>query len=282
MIDQIRLFLILSIRAAVEAGKAVLDVYHTDFAVDQKADKSPLTLADRRSHEIISAHLAVTDIPLLSEEGRDIPYRERRGWERLWIVDPLDGTKEFIKRNGEFTVNIALIDGDSPVMGVIFVPAKAVLYFGARGMGSYMIDEVVAIDAIGAGDIQSLDDVLNQAKALPKPMPPRAAIKVVGSRSHLTDEVSAFVEEMRQRHGEVEFLSAGSSLKICLVASGEADIYPRLGPTMEWDIAAGQAIAESAGARFYCHGTGQPMVYNRENLINPWFVVERAGYRADW
>lgn len=271
----------LSLRAAVEAGKAVLDVYHSDFAVDHKEDNSPLTLADRRAHDIITNCLAVTDIPVLSEEGRDIPFQERREWKRLWIIDPLDGTKEFVKRNGEFTINIALIDNCEPVMGVIFVPVKSVLYFGARGLGAYVLEDHDVITAIGAGDVQDIDAVLASAVALPRATAPRAAIKIVGSRSHLTDEVKAFVEKMREKHGEVEFASAGSSLKICLVAAGEADIYPRLGPTMEWDIAAGQAIAENAGARFYCHGTNQPMVYNRENLKNPWFVVESPGYRAD-
>ena len=269
---------IIPLRAAVEAGNAILDVYQSDFTVDHKADDSPLTLADRRAHDIIIAHLAVTGIPVLSEEGRHIPYKERREWEKLWIVDPLDGTKEFVKRNGEFTVNIALIKNGHPVLGVVFVPVKSRLYFGARGLGAYLLEDRAIIDAVAAGEIRTSDDVLSRATRLPKAIPPRTAIKVVGSRSHLTDEVKTFVEEMRSRYGQVEFTSAGSSLKICLVASGEADIYPRLGPTMEWDIAAGHAVAENAGARFYCHGTNQPMVYNREDLLNPWFVVERAGF----
>ena len=269
---------IIPLRAAVEAGNAILDVYQSDFTVDHKADDSPLTLADRRAHDIITAHLAVTGIPVLSEEGRDIPFPERREWQRLWIVDPLDGTKEFVKRNGEFTVNIALIENGQPVLGVVFVPVKSALYFGARDLGAYLVEDQGLINAVAAGDIRSVDDVLRRATRLPKAVPPRTAIKVVGSRSHLTEAVQAFVEDMRGRYGEVEFTSAGSSLKICLVASGEADIYPRLGPTMEWDIAAGHAVAENAGARFYCHGTNKPMVYNREDLLNPWFVVERAGF----
>ncbi len=271
-------FCIIPLRAAVEAGTAILEVYGSDFTVEHKADDSPLTLADRRAHNIIIAYLDATDIPVLSEEGRNIPFEERQGWEKLWIVDPLDGTKEFIKRNGEFTVNIALIENGRPVFGVVFVPVKSVLYFGARDLGAYVIEDAGVISDIAAGNIASIDDVLAGALKLPRALPPRTVIKVVGSRSHLTDEVKAFVEEMRSRHGEVEFTSAGSSLKICLVATGEADIYPRLGPTMEWDIAAGHAVAENAGARFYCHGTNQPMVYNREDLLNPWFVVERAGF----
>ena len=272
---------IIPLQAAVEAGNAILDVYQSDFTVDHKADDSPLTLADRRAHDIITAHLADTNIPVLSEEGRHIPFQERRNWHRLWMVDPLDGTKEFVKRNGEFTVNIALIENGHPVLGVVFVPVKSALYFGARGMGAYLLEDRTIIKAVAAGGVTAVDDVLSRATRLPKAIPSRTAIKVVGSRSHLTDEVKAFVEEMRNRHGEVEFTSAGSSLKICLVASGEADIYPRLGPTMEWDIAAGHAVAENAGARFYCHGTNQPLVYNREDLLNPWFVVERAGFSVD-
>jgi len=274
-------YLSTSLHIALEAGAAVLEVYGGDFSVENKPDDSPLTLADQRSHAIIASGLKPLGIPVLSEEGRDIPFQERREWKRLWIVDPLDGTKEFVKRNGEFTVNIALIDKGVPVMGVIFVPVKFALYFGASGMGAYLLEDHGFIDSIGAGNVRSVDDVLTGAVKLPKKRPPRSVIKIVGSRSHLTDEVKAFVEKMREKHGEVEFTSAGSSLKICLVAAGEADIYPRLGPTMEWDIAAGQAIAENAGARFYCHGTGRPMVYNREDLVNPWFVVERAGYRAE-
>ncbi|MEW6080090.1 MAG: 3'(2'),5'-bisphosphate nucleotidase CysQ [Thermodesulfobacteriota bacterium] len=277
MDDDFQLLLV-SLRAGAEAGQAILDVYHSDFAVEQKEDKTPLTLADRRAHEIITAHLAPTGIPILSEEGRNIPFPERRQWKRLWMVDPLDGTKEFVKRNGEFTVNIALIDNDAPVMGVVLVPVKSLLYFGARGLGAYVIEDQSVIDDVGTGNIRSVEEVLARATSLPRALPPRSTLKIVGSRSHLTDEVRDFVEKMREAHGEVEFTSAGSSLKICLVAAGEADIYPRLGPTMEWDIAAGQAVAENAGARFYCHETGQPMVYNRENMTNPWFIVERAGF----
>jgi len=273
--------LFVSLKTAVQAGEAVLDVYHSDFAVDQKEDKTPLTLADRRAHQIITQRLAATNIPVLSEEGRHIPYSERSGWRRLWIVDPLDGTKEFVKRNGEFTVNIALVEDGRPVMGVIFVPVKSLLYFGADGLGAYVLEDQDVLKALGADQVPSLYAVLERSTGLPRAVPARSVLKVVGSRSHLTDEVQSFVEALRQKHGRVEFTSAGSSLKICLVAAGEADIYPRLGPTMEWDIAAGQAIAENAGARFYCYDTNQPMVYNREDLLNPWFVVERAGYGAD-
>ncbi len=253
-----------------------MEVYaSSDFAVEKKADDSPLTLADKRSHEVITGYLNQTGIPILSEEGRSIPYAERRRWEVLWIIDPLDGTKEFIKKNGEFTVNIALVEKGAPVFGVVFIPARAVLYFGAQKMGAYKIDAPEQLAAIGEGRPQSVDDILSPATRLPVDTAPHDCLTIVGSRSHLTDAVKTFVEKKRAEYGEVAFVSAGSSLKICLVAEGAADLYPRLGPTMEWDIAAGHAVAENAGARFYCFESGDNMVYNRENLLNPWFVVER-------
>ncbi len=267
--------LFIALAACVKAGDAVMEVYASDFEVAQKADDSPLTLADRRSHDVISGYLDRTGIPVLSEEGRSISCEERRGWEVLWIIDPLDGTKEFIKRNGEFTVNIALVEKGEPVFGAVFVPAKRTLYFGAKGLGSYKIQNPTLLEAIGEGQGQSVDELIAQATSLPVDATPPDCLKIVGSRSHLTEEVKAFVEKKREEYGEVKFVSAGSSLKICLVAEGTADIYPRLGPTMEWDIAAGHAVAENAGARFYCFETGGKMVYNREDLLNPWFVVER-------
>ncbi len=268
--------LLLCLRAAVRAGEAILTVYQSDFTVEKKQDESPLTLADQRAHEIITACLTETKIPILSEEGRQISYDQRRDWERLWIVDPLDGTKEFVNRNGEFTVNIALVESGWPVMGVIYVPVKEVLYFGAVDRGGYKLENAAGL----AGEIEAgrltLAEICSRARTLPLDAPPREVLTIVGSRSHMTEAVEAFVEEKRAEHGAVDFVAAGSSLKICLVAEGSADIYPRLGPTMEWDIAAGQAIAESAGARFYCYETGKRMRYNREDLKNPWFVVERA------
>ncbi|MDY6823230.1 MAG: 3'(2'),5'-bisphosphate nucleotidase CysQ [Thermodesulfobacteriota bacterium] len=264
--------------ASVAAGNAAMDVYASDFQVEQKADESPLTLADKRSHEIITAALVPTNIPILSEEGEKRPFEERRSWNTLWIVDPLDGTKEFVKRNGEFTINIALVENGIPVFGVIFVPVKNTLYFGFHGRGAYRIVDKTMLAAMADHEAGELAGVMNRAEKLPLDRPSSGGITIVGSRSHLTPEVEAYVEAMKAEYGDVSFVSAGSSLKICLVAEGTADIYPRLGPTMEWDIAAGHAIAISAGAKFYCYETGEPMTYNREDLLNPWFIVERAGF----
>ena len=280
---QIQDHLLTAIRASIEAGRSILAVYNSDFDVEMKGDRTPLTLADKRSHAIIARRLQETGFPILSEEGKRIPYEERRGWNLFWIVDPLDGTKEFIKRNGEFTVNIALVEAGKPVLGVIFVPAKNAVYFASQGLGSFRLD--------GEGGNAnwsklSLEDLIAHSLRLPvlpsdsivpvahksKNSPARPLV-IVGSRSHATPELKAFVEEKRRECGEVEFISAGSSLKFCLVAEGKADIYPRLGPTMEWDTAAGQAIAENAGRKVLIWGTNDSLRYNREDLLNPWFVV---------
>jgi len=272
--------LLKSIKASIEAGNAILDVYHSDFAVEQKDDKSPLTLADKRSHEIIVNSLKEFDIPILSEEGRNIPYEERRNWDTLWIVDPLDGTKEFIKRNDEFTVNIALVKESKPVLGVIFIPVKETLYFASNEIGSYKVEKNRIIDIASRISEENENGLINRIIYLSDKLPistsTNSPYTIVGSRSHATSELEAFVEKKRQEYGDVEFISAGSSLKFCLVAEGKADIYPRLGPTMEWDTAAGQAIAENADAKVLRHDTNEQIIYNKENLLNPWFVVLRT------
>ena len=265
------IWLLTCIKSALAAGKAILDVYQApDLQVQHKADDSPLTLADRRSHDIIMAGIGTTTIPVLSEEGRDIPFKERRQWPRMWIVDPLDGTKEFIKRNGEFTVNIALAEQGEPTMGVIFVPVADSLYFADRDVGAFKVDPCRL-----TGSIQHLDVLLEKATRLPAESGTDRPFTIMGSRSHATPELDAYVASMRKKHGTVEFISAGSSLKICRVAEGRADVYPRLGPTMEWDTAAGQAIAVASGARVTRHDDGAPLAYNKENLLNPWFIVDR-------
>jgi 3'(2'), 5'-bisphosphate nucleotidase len=273
--------LITAVRAALQAGEAIMDVYQTDFAVEQKKDNSPLTLADKRAHEIIVGHLSAFDIPVLSEEGRDIPYKERKDWQTLWIVDPLDGTKEFIRRNGEFTVNIALVHNNRPVMGVVFVPDRDTLYVAAQDLGSYKLEDKnilqrLAADPKDADGSPSLDDIVSQAAGLPLARSKTRPFTIMGSRSHMSKEVEDFVAEKRREYGEVTFISAGSSLKLCLVAQGAADIYPRLGPTMEWDVAAAHMIAQSAGATVLRYDNGQGLMYNKEDLLNPWFVVSRA------
>ena len=267
-----------AVLAAIKAGAAIMDVYASDFAVETKEDHSPLTLADKKSHEIIKAELSRHDLPFISEEGRYLDYGERSRWSLLWIVDPLDGTKEFIKRNGEFTVNIALIEDRQPVMGVVYAPVNQWLYFAARGLGAYKMIDVDPVH-FTVNEFRDVEDQLHlwmqQASRLPLDSSERSAYTIVGSRSHGTSELEAFVRQKRRERGEVEFIAAGSSLKICLVAEGSADIYPRLGPTMEWDTAAGQAIAEFSGARVYVYQGGERLGYNRRDMLNPWFIVER-------
>jgi 3'(2'), 5'-bisphosphate nucleotidase len=275
-------YILRSIQASIAAGNAIIEVYRSeDFAVEYKSDKSPLTLADQKSHEIITGALKEYDIPILSEEGKDRPFAQRKDWERFWIVDPLDGTKEFIKRNGEFTVNIALIENSRPVLGTIFVPDRNTLYFAGQDFGAYKLqdgpfNEMLEARAGSKEEVHAfLDQIIGQSTKLPVTDPQRASLTIVGSRSHKTAELEAYVEEKRKAVGDVEFISAGSSLKICLVAEGKADLYPRLGPTMEWDTAAGQAIAEYAGASVYQYDTSKPLIYNKEDLHNPWFIVQR-------
>ena len=280
-----KLALMTSIHAAIEAGDAILQVYHSaNFQVEEKADRSPLTLADRRSHDVIMKHLSAFAIPILSEEGQSVSYEKRKNWDRFWLIDPLDGTKEFIKKNGEFTVNIAMIRDHKPVAGVIFVPDRDILYFASDKIGSYrtdfsLISDLVnsqRLDETGSSQIEeTLTGIINQSVKLPVDDSTDRPFAIAGSRSHSTPELEAFVEEKRREYGEVEFISAGSSLKLCLVAEGRADIYPRTGPTMEWDTAAGQAIVENAGGKVFQYDTDQQLEYNKENLLNPWFVAYR-------
>ena len=267
--------LIDAVIAAKMAGDVVLEVYGSDFSFGQKEDNSPLTLADMRSHNVISTELnsrQATRIPILSEEGRDIYYEERKVWEYYWLVDPLDGTKEFIKRNGEFTVNIALMHRDRPVMGVILVPVKDILYFAFEGAGAYRLPGTSALKSR-----LTFEELKGAAVRLPLKTATRAGtFTAIASRSHMSGETSSFLEELKKEHGGLEIVSAGSSLKFCLVAEGGADIYPRFAPTMEWDTAAGQVIVEQAGGSVLQHGTGEPLRYNKENLLNPWFIVRRS------
>jgi 3'(2'), 5'-bisphosphate nucleotidase len=258
-----------SVLAAVEAGKKILEVYAQDFTVETKSDNSPLTIADKHSHEVIKKALATTGFPLLSEEGKELEYNDRNNWETFWLVDPLDGTKEFIKKNGEFTVNIALVKRGTPILGVVYVPVTGVLYYGAEGLGSFCTTVSESLS------VANVERFLASAKHLPDASQP-AVYTVVASRSHNTPETEAFIEEKRKEHGEVNLISSGSSLKLCLVAEGKAQVYPRLAPTMEWDTAAGHAVAKFAGCIVYNYETKQEVVYNKENLLNPWFVVERA------
>ena len=261
-----RELLSLAIEASLEAGRRIMEIYGSeDFGVEYKSDASPLTRADIVSHEIIVEKLKSSGIPILSEEGRDLPYEERKSWDRLWIVDPIDGTKEFIKRNGEFTVNIALVEQQEPVLGVIYVPAEKVLYFASKEAGAYKLE--------GIEDFEELESLLKRASRLPLENT-RDCYTVVASASHRTPETEEYILGLEKEYGKVDCLSRGSSLKLCMVAEGEADCYPRFAPTMEWDTAAGQAICSAVGKTVLDHKTKEPMRYNRERLLNNLFLVK--------
>jgi len=271
-----------TILAAKRAGEAILEVYDSDFAVEHKDDKSPLTLADKKSNEIIENVLEQTitvnnsTVPILSEEGKEIPYDERIKWEYFWLVDPLDGTKEFIKRNGEFTVNIALIHKHKPVLGIIYIPVKDVFYFAAINFGAYKLEN----SSILTEDL-SIEELIDKSQKLPLNSNDKTTLTVIGSRSHTSEEFTEFVKQLNQKHENVEFISSGSSLKLCLVAEGKADVYPRFGPTMEWDTAAGQAIVEQAKCTVMEAETNEPLNYNKSNLLNPFFIVSGQGFSLD-
>ena len=262
--EQIEKNILIAIKAALLGGEDILDVYESKFAVEQKDDKSPLTLADKKANNTIVKFLEQTELPVLSEEGKEIPYAERKNWENYWVVDPLDGTKEFVKRNGEFTVNIALMEGEYPIGGVIFVPVKNQLYFGYEGSKVFFVEP--------AGSTYSLESIMERGVNLPIKQK-RKTYNIVGSRSHMSPETETFIEEQKKKHKLIDIVSMGSSLKICLVADGTADVYPRFAPTMEWDTAAGQAIAEAAGKSVINYETGKRLNYNKENLLNSWFLV---------
>lgn len=252
--------------ASVLAGIEIMKIYiGEDFEVETKGDNSPLTRADRESQKVISGLLSATGIPVLSEENdEDIPYTVRKDWDLCWIVDPLDGTKEFVKRNDEFTVNIALVENGVPVFGVIFAPALNNLYYSIPGEGAFKVPGVLdsTPDDIYAAGSQSLP-----AQELP------LSFTIVGSRSHSSPETEAYIEEMKALHGEVDFAASGSSLKFCLLAEGKAHSYPRFAPTMEWDTAAGHAILLAAGGNVMVWPDKTELRYNREQLRNPWFLA---------
>lgn len=256
----------IAIQAALEAGKEILRVYETDFSVEIKGDASPLTIADKNANGIIVSYLKKTTIPIISEENKTIDFSERKHWKRCWIVDPLDGTKEFVKRNGEFTVNIALVEMGNPILGIIYVPVSKTLYFtNPDASKSYKI-------SLKSEDT-SVTEIFKNASEI-APSERIAPIKIVGSRSHLNEETARFISEI-EKENEVEIVSKGSSLKFCLVAEGAAHIYPRYAPTMEWDTAAGQAICQAVGVSVTDITTQKSLQYNKENLLNNHFLVKR-------
>ena len=239
--------------AALKAGLEIMEIYKSgDFSIESKADDSPLTLADKAAHNKIVSILESTGLPILSEEGCDIPYEERSNWNYFWMVDPLDGTKEFIKKNGEFTINIALINNKESILGVVYAPVLEDMYFAAKGKGAYREKEGTAIQ------INTTKKSLNES-----------GLRVVSSRSHMSEETKQFIDSL----DNPEVLSKGSSLKFLLVASGEADVYPRFGPTMEWDTAAAHAIVKEAGGSVSLDDQRTSLFYNKEDLLNPYFIV---------
>ncbi|MBN2163218.1 MAG: 3'(2'),5'-bisphosphate nucleotidase CysQ [Pontiellaceae bacterium] len=265
---------------AIQAGEAMLEIYAQDFEVEFKSDDSPLTAADKAAHRIIVAALEQTPYPVLSEESAAVSYEERSSWTTYWLVDPLDGTKEFIKKNGEFTVNIALIDQGIPVAGVVYVPVEATLYLGLEN-GAFKVAQCVG---------KSIDELIGSATSCRISQSPSTPLRIVASKSHCNDETRSFIADLEARYGAVELVSRGSSLKLCMVAEGSADIYPRIAPTMEWDTAAAHAVVRAAGgavfefnpsvsaADYLCTPDAQEsfsamLRYNKENLLNPYFVV---------
>lgn len=258
-------FLECAIKAAIDAGNEIMKIYESsDFGIEEKEDQSPLTLADKAAHKTILNHLTRHGIPILSEEGKTISWDIRKTWDRFWLVDPLDGTKEFIKKNGEFTVNIALIEMGKPVLGVIFVPVSGELYYADKN-GSFKT-------TVNFNENVDDEKIINSSVKLPSYCIGSEYV-VVGSRSHLNQETEEYINNLETAGKPIKMESKGSSLKLCMVASGKAQIYPRLGPTMEWDIAAGHAIALFAGKSVTQFPSGEPLRYNKENLLNPFFVV---------
>jgi 3'(2'), 5'-bisphosphate nucleotidase len=230
-----------------------MQIYNQNFDVEFKDDNSPLTQADLKSNEIICTSLLklYPDIPIMSEENKQTEYEVRKNWEYYWCIDPIDGTKEFIKRNGEFTVNIALIKNNKPVLGVVYAPALDEMYSAKQGTGAFK-------------NGQKLPVIVNKK--------PEEFLKVVASKSHLSEETQEFIDNLKTKN--IDQVSRGSSLKLCMVAEGVADIYPRLAPTMEWDTAAADSIVRESGKMTYQYYNKEKVIYNKENLLNPWFIVE--------
>ena len=260
-----RELLSIAIIASVKAGEAIMKVYSNKIDVVYKEDESPLTLADKNANKIINKYLVKSKIPIISEENKILTYEERKNWKQCWIVDPLDGTKEFIKRNGEFTVNIALIKNNKPIIGVIYVPVSKTLYFTSDNSSK-------SYKALLKTNTIIIDEIFNTAVQIFPNQKNNNILRIVGSRSHLNDTTKNYISKIEKKN-KTRIVSKGSSLKFCLVAEGEAEIYPRFAPTMEWDTAAGQAICEAVGVKVTDVTTNEPLKYNKQNLLNPHFLV---------
>ena len=254
-----------AIQIAYEAGLATLNYYKAELQVEIKADNSPLTLADKASNDVIVSNLSKFSLPVLTEESELVDYSIRKNWTKYWLIDPLDGTKEFIKKSDEYTVNIALIDEGKPVLGVVYAPAKDLLFYGLLDYGSFKVNDVSKND---------LEKILGSPNNTKLPVKNSNDIPVVvASKSHKNQETVEYIEKIKEIYGQVIEENYGSSLKLCMVAEGSADIYPRIGPTMEWDTAASHAVVEAAGQYILTYPELKPMEYNKENLLNPFFIV---------
>ncbi len=252
---------------AIKAGAEIMRIYNSDYTVSYKDDQSPLTDADTASNRIIVESLkAISDYPLISEEEKEVQYEMRKDYDAYWLIDPLDGTKEFIKRNGEFTVNIALIKAGVPIMGVVYAPVIETLYYASEEEGAFKCENVST--SITQNEISK-----NAFRLVNPKIPLTTKISIVASKSHLSPETQDFIDSMKQIYKEVDIKSKGSSLKLCMVAEGSANVYPRFAPTMEWDTAAGHAVCRIAGYQVNEYPVGTPLKYNKENLLNPWFIV---------
>lgn len=256
--------LLAAIKTAIAAGEKIMEIYSTSFSVELKEDRSPLTAADKASHELIVSALTQFGFPILSEEGKDVSYEERSKWKNYWCVDPLDGTKEFVKRNGEFTVNIAFMEGKSPVFGVIYQPAAGELHAGYDGKVYFLKKD----------DIENLQGDLTPFELNAEKAAQTGEIKVVASRSHLSPETEKYIHDLEKEGRAIAMVNAGSALKFCLLAAGKAHVYPRFAPTMEWDTAAGHAILKAFGKNIYLWPSMIEMNYNKPSLVNDWFVAE--------
>ena len=241
------------IRISRQAGDAIMEVYHTDFDVQLKDDLSPVTQADKKANAIIERGLKSFDptIPILSEEGHQITYKERKEWEIFWLVDPLDGTKDFIKKNGEFTVNIALVEDQTPVFGVVYAPAIDLLFWGSLENGAWK------------KETDNPAEIMKVAAQIDK------TVMIATSRSHPSDKMNIFLTQFEK----YELHPMGSSLKICFVSDGSVHLYPRLGPTMEWDTAAAHAVLRASGGEMIQFGISSPLQYNKKELLNPKFIA---------
>lgn len=256
--------------AALRAGAQILDIYtqKSDYTIDIKSDNTPITKADRASHNLIKEYLGQTRIPMLSEEGREMLYEERKGWDLFWMVDPLDGTKEFIKGNGEFTVNIALMDDNRPAISIVYVPYLNKIYFCDRAQGVFLKEGATPYIAAE----QSLTEIMDGAKRLPLATQVNNPIRIAVSRSHNTEETFKHIEAIRQAYPDAVVVEQGSSYKFCLLAEGILDYYVRTTFTYEWDTAAGELILEAAGGKTCSLHDNKQFTYNKPSLLNPHFV----------